>query len=93
MYQIAKHIPNGREIDQHFPFFRGKELPRVASFILLKLTEAGKIYQITIQYTKKPQNIARWPSNIPTSFIARPSKIYPDCEFWSENKPSGNPDG
>jgi hypothetical protein len=21
----------------------------------------------------------------------RPSKIYPNCDFWFENKPSGNP--
>jgi hypothetical protein len=24
-------------------------------------------------------------------FIARPSKIYPNWDFWFENKPSGNP--
>jgi hypothetical protein len=24
--------------------------------------------------------------------IARPSKIYPNWNFWFENKPSGNPD-
>jgi hypothetical protein len=29
--------------------------------------------------------------NIPTSFVARHSKIYPNWEFWFENKPSGNP--
>jgi hypothetical protein len=28
---------------------------------------------------------------IPTSFITRPSKIYPNLDFWIENKPSGNP--
>jgi hypothetical protein len=26
-----------------------------------------------------------------TSSIARPSKIYPNLDFWFENKPSGNP--
>jgi hypothetical protein len=25
-------------------------------------------------------------------FLARPSKIYPNWDFWFENKPSGNPD-
>jgi predicted lactoylglutathione lyase len=30
--------------------------------------------------------------NIPTSSIARPSKIYPNLGFWFENKQSGNPD-
>jgi hypothetical protein len=29
--------------------------------------------------------------NIPTSFIARPSKIYPSRYFWFENLASGNP--
>jgi hypothetical protein len=29
---------------------------------------------------------------MPTSFIATPSKIYPNWYFWFENKPSGNPD-
>jgi hypothetical protein len=29
---------------------------------------------------------------IPTSSIARPSKIYPKWDFWFENIPSGNPD-
>jgi hypothetical protein len=27
-----------------------------------------------------------------TSSIARPSKIHPNRDFWSENTPSGNPD-
>jgi hypothetical protein len=29
--------------------------------------------------------------NIPTSSIERPYKIYPDGNFWFENKKSGNP--
>jgi hypothetical protein len=28
--------------------------------------------------------------NIPTSSIARPSKIYPNRDFWFENISSGN---
>jgi hypothetical protein len=28
--------------------------------------------------------------NIPTSSIAGPSKIYPNLDFWFENKPYGN---
>jgi hypothetical protein len=31
--------------------------------------------------------------HIPTSSIARPSKDYPNLDFWFENKPSGNPGG
>jgi hypothetical protein len=29
--------------------------------------------------------------NIQSSSLARPSKIYPNFDFWFENKPSGNP--
>jgi hypothetical protein len=29
--------------------------------------------------------------NIPTLSITRPSKIYPNWDFWFENIPSGNP--
>jgi hypothetical protein len=29
--------------------------------------------------------------NISTSSVARPSNIYPNLDFWFENKPSGNP--
>jgi hypothetical protein len=37
------------------------------------------------KFTKQPQNI-------PTSSVAMPSKIYPNWDFWFENKPCGNPD-
>jgi hypothetical protein len=30
--------------------------------------------------------------NITTSSIARPSKKYPNLDFWFENIPSGNPE-
>jgi hypothetical protein len=33
----------------------------------------------------------KWPYNIPTFSILRPSKIYPNRDFWFENIPSGNP--
>jgi hypothetical protein len=36
------------------------------------------MYQMDIKYTN--------------NFIARPSKIYPNLDFWFENIPSGNPD-
>jgi hypothetical protein len=29
--------------------------------------------------------------NVPTSFIARPSKFFPNEDYWLENMPSGNP--
>jgi hypothetical protein len=43
-----------------------------------------KLHQMAIKYSK-------WSSNIPTFTIQRPSKIYPNCDFRFENKPSGNP--
>jgi hypothetical protein len=60
-----------------------------------------KIYQITTKYTKLPQNMTnvykvyqialKYPKNIPISSIARPSKKYPNLDFWIDNIPSGNP--
>jgi hypothetical protein len=35
-------------------------------------------------------NYTKWPQNIPTTMIARPSKIYPNWYFRLENIPSGN---
>jgi hypothetical protein len=46
---------------------------------------------MTIEYIKWPK-IDQMSINIPTSSsIARPSKIYPNWDFGSENIPSGNP--
>jgi hypothetical protein len=65
---------------------------------LVQYTKTGKIYQIITKYTKWPKYISNgrkidhMSKNIPKSFIARPSKIYPNCDFWSETIPSGNPD-
>jgi hypothetical protein len=44
---------------------------------------------MAIRYAKWPQK--QMAQNIPTSSIARPSKIYPNCDFWFGNIPSGNP--
>jgi hypothetical protein len=41
-----------------------------------KYIKWSKIYQMAIK--------------LPTSSLARPSKIYPNLDFWLENKPSGN---
>jgi hypothetical protein len=43
-----------------------------------------KIPQISVQYSN-------WPLNILTFSNLRHSKIYPNWDFWFENKPSGNP--
>jgi hypothetical protein len=37
-----------------------------------------KIYQLAVKWTK-------WQLNIPTSYIARLSKIYPNLDFWFKN--------
>jgi hypothetical protein len=49
-----------------------------------KISNGHKIYQMAVKLTK-------WPLNIPTSSIAKPSIIYPNWDFWFENKPSGIP--
>jgi hypothetical protein len=62
---------------------------RVARFFLLQTYQNGekyipnyyKLYQMAVKYLK----------NIKTFSIPRPSKMYPNWDFWSENKPSGNP--
>jgi hypothetical protein len=58
------------------------------------------IYQNRKEHVKSPQNMpnrrkcTKLPQNtpnIPTFFIPRLSKIYPNWDFWYENVPSGNP--
>jgi hypothetical protein len=52
---------------------------------------------MSTKYTKWPQNISncfkidQTVKNMPTFSIARPSKIYPNWDFWFESKPPGNP--
>jgi hypothetical protein len=53
--------------------------------------------KMTTKYTKWPYNIRngckmdQMAINLPTYFIARHSKIYPNWDFWFESIPSGNP--
>jgi hypothetical protein len=44
-----------------------------------------------IKYTKWSENWPKGHKNIPTSSIARPTKIYPNWDFGFGMKPSGNP--
>jgi hypothetical protein len=69
-------------------------------FSLSKHTKMGKIYQRTTKYTKRTYvctlyqfalKCAKWSQNIQTVSSQRPSKIYPNRDFWFENKPSGKP--
>jgi hypothetical protein len=49
-----------------------------------KLLNGYNMYQMAVIYSKCPKNI--------TAFsITRPSNSYPNCNFWFENMPSGNP--
>jgi hypothetical protein len=41
--------------------------------------------------TKLTENVPNGHKNVPTSSVARSSKIHPNWDFWFENKPSGNP--
>jgi hypothetical protein len=43
-----------------------------------------KISPMSAKYSKRPQNIFTFSNQ-------RPSKIYPNWDFWFQNKPSGNP--
>jgi cytidylate kinase len=68
-------------------------LLRVARLFLVQNTKTGKIYRITTNYTKYPQSTTKDRKSVykiiqPLS--ARPSKIYPNLDFWFENKPSAN---
>jgi hypothetical protein len=49
-----------------------------------------KIYQMAITYVSI-QNGRKIDQMSIKYTIARPPKIYPNCDFWSENLPSGNP--
>jgi hypothetical protein len=63
-----------------------------------------KLYQMVTNYTKWPQTIpnghkiyqmaknnSKWSRNLPEFSILSLSGIYPNRDFWYENKPSGNP--
>jgi hypothetical protein len=46
---------------------------------------------MALNYTKWAVKCKKWLENIPTFFIPRPSKIYPNWNFWFANVTSGNP--
>jgi hypothetical protein len=73
---------------------------RVARFFLVNDTKTGKLcipnehkmYQIVIKYPKLSVKYSKWPQTISTVSRLRPSKIFPNWDFWFENnKRSGNP--
>jgi hypothetical protein len=51
-----------------------------------------KIYQVTNKFQKWPYNLRNGHYICFLTFsISRPSKIYPNWDFWFENIPSDNP--
>jgi hypothetical protein len=72
---------------------------RVARFVLVQHTKTGKtiqnddkMYQIKYEIKNIPfgHKIDQLANKKPTSYLARPSKIYPNWEFWFHNIPSGS---
>jgi hypothetical protein len=59
----------------------------------------GKIYQMTINYTKPPYNmpnghkIFKMIKKYSNIFHSKAHQNLPKLGFWFENKPSGNPGG
>jgi hypothetical protein len=62
---------------------------RVAIFFFVQYTKWGEIYQSSIYYTKFPLNIPNWYNIYQHNPSQGPPKIYPNWNFWHENKPSG----
>jgi hypothetical protein len=50
-----------------------------------------RLFQPAINETKWPYNITNGHKIYKHFFFLGPSKIYPNFDFWFENKPSGNP--
>jgi hypothetical protein len=75
----------------------GLKIYHLATLLSHGIQKRGKIHQMTTYNTKWPKiylmvgKLTKLPQNIPTSSIVRPSKIYPNWNFWFENIPSGNP--
>jgi hypothetical protein len=76
---------------------RGRFWAGLPDFSWSKHTKMGKKYQMTTNYTKRPYIIPnglklfKMVIKYTNIFILRPSKIYPNRDFWFETKPSGNP--
>jgi hypothetical protein len=71
--------------------------PGLPDFSWYNIPKGGKIYQMTTKYTKWPLHISNGRKidqmNIKcTNIFQRPSKIYPNWDYWFENKPPGIPD-
>jgi uncharacterized protein involved in tolerance to divalent cations len=86
--QTGENIPNNQEI-----YLITKNISNNQEIYLItkNISNNQEIYQLAIKYTNWSYNVPN--GHIPiisTSSIARPSKIYPNWDFWLENIPSGN---
>jgi hypothetical protein len=65
---------------------------RVARFLLVQNAKTVKTYPPN-GHKKYPtaETFYKWPYNLTTFYIRRPSEIHPNGDFWYENVPSGNP--
>jgi hypothetical protein len=72
-------------------------MARVARFSMVHDTKTGKMYQINTKCTKWSQNIPNVRKIFQMEikyfniFHSKVRQIYPNWDFWFENKPSGNP--
>jgi hypothetical protein len=70
-------------------------LPDFSWYMIQKLgkivTNENKTYQMVIKHPKCPYNISSGHKIYQRLSKQKPFKIYPNCDFWFENKPSGNP--
>jgi hypothetical protein len=66
--------------------------PRVARFFSAQFTKTWENIQNCYYITKWPYYIQNGLRIYQPFSITRPSNIYPNLDFWFENKPSGNPD-
>jgi hypothetical protein len=63
------------------------------------IPKLGEIHQISTKYPKgktmyeMAEIYSKWSKNAPAFSVPRPSKIYPNWDFWFEDIPSGNPGG
>jgi hypothetical protein len=77
-------VEQGCQIFLRTKYQNGKNMPNSHDLHLpnvhKKYNKRPKMDQVSIKYIHQP-----------TSSIARHSKIYPNLDFWFENKPSGNP--
>jgi hypothetical protein len=77
--------------DPRLPDFSWDKIQKREKYTKLPRTtpKIHKSLQMTLKWTKCQPTYTIY-QHTPTSSIARPSKIYPNFDFWFENKPSGN---